>query len=263
MKKFKVAAIQTKPICGKLEQNRRSAANLIKQAAKKGAQIICLPELFDTGYDLPWIRSNAGTNTKETKDLLKELSKELKVMIVAGIANLREGQIYNSLYTFAPPGQTVGRYDKNFLFRASPQEEHKYFKEVDEIEIIDTPFGKLGFAICNDLRYPSLFEQQALEGVKVIFISAAWGKGRHNHWVTLLKARAIENQIYIVAANQTGEVGGIKLAGHSAIVDYNGDVIVEKKSGEGIIVSEIDYLKLKEKRRELPTFNVLKKKSED
>lgn len=243
-------------------QNRKRAADLIRQAVKKGPQVICLPELFDTCYDLDWIRSNAGVNTKETKTLLKDLSRDYGVMIVAGIANLREGHIYNSSYIFAPPGQTVGRYDKNFLFRAKPQEEHKYFKEADEIEIIDTPFGKFGFAICNDIRYASLFEQQTLEGAKVIFVSAAWGKMRLNHWVTLLKARAIENQIYIVASNQAGKANGFEFAGHSMIVDFNGNIVAEKRSGEGIIDLEIDYLKLKEKRRELPTFNTLLRKSE-
>jgi predicted amidohydrolase len=261
MNKFKVAVIQTKPICGNLKHNRKVATDLIKRAAKKGAQIICLPELFDTGYDLEWIRSNAGMNTRETKEILKKLSNDLRVLIIAGIANLREGQIYNSSYMFSPPGQVVGRYDKNFLFKAKPQEEHKYFKESDEMEVVETPLGKLGFAICNDIRYASLFGDQAIDGVKIIFVSSAWGKTRLEHWTTLLKARAIENQIYIVAANQIGKAGGVEFAGHSMIVDYDGNVLEEKKGGEGVIIAEVDYLALKEKRRELPTFNTLKEKS--
>lgn len=261
MNKFKIAAVQTKPRCGKLEDNRKRAAKLVGKAAKKGAKIICLPELFDTGYDLEWIRKHAGLNTKETKDMLKELSNKLHVIIIAGIAHLREGNIYNSSYIFAPPGQIIGRYDKNFLFRAKPQEEHKYFRESNELEIMDTPFGKIGFAICNDIRYAQLFEQQALESVKVIFVSAAWSKKRLEHWKTLLKARAIENQIYIVAADQAGEYDGLKFAGHSMIVDFDGNVVAQRKSGEGVLVADIDYLALKQKRRELPTFTVLQEKS--
>lgn len=261
MNKFKVAAVQMEPRLRDVDRNLSRAAKLVKQAVKAGASIVCLPEVFDTGYDLEWIRHNAGIHTRQSKDFLKKLSTECNALIVAGIASLRDGHLYNSSYIFAPTGHVVGRYDKNFLFRALPQEEHKYFSESDEREVIDTPFGKLGFAICNDIRYPSLFEQQAVAGVKVFFVSAAWSQKRLEHWITLLRARAIENQVYVVAANQYGKTGLLRLCGHSMIVDYDGNIMEMRKKGEGVIVAEIDYLALKERRKALPTFYVMRDKS--
>jgi len=257
MKPFKIASIQTRPILRGVSNNIKRAEELIRRAVLKDVQVVTLPETFDTGYDLPWIKKNAENTFPETKSFLESLSKELNIYIVAGIANERRGSLYNSSLVFSPKGKVVASYNKNFLFRGAPQEEHKYFKEAKGFAIADTAFGKFGLAICNDIRYPQLFSGQALEGARIIFVSSAWSMKRLDHWNTLLKARALENQIYIVAANQTGKSPEVEFCGHSQIIDFDGNILAEKELCEGYIIAEINYKALEIKRKELPTFKRL------
>ena len=251
---FKVAAVQTCPKYNNLDCNLKKVEGFIRKAALKGAKIVCLPEVFDTGYFLKWIRKNVEYTSKITQTFLSDLSHELKIYVIGSYANKRGASIYNSSFLFSPSGKIINRYDKYYLFRAKPQEEHKYFKEGRGIQVAQTKYGKIGFAICNDIRHPNLFLKQSKAGVKIIFVSSAWSELRLSHWKTLLVARSLENQAYIVAANQTNSAGELAFASHSRIIDFDGNILAEKKQGEGIIISSIDYKALEKKRRELPTF---------
>ena len=252
MKVFKIAVLQMRPRCRQVEYNLEKAARYVTRAVKKGAGIVCLPELFDTGYDLPWVKKNADKTSLRTIDYMLHLAHDQGVFIIGGVANRRGGELFNSSFIFGPKGR-VAIYDKNYLFRARPQEEHKYFREAGGVNVVETLYGKVGFAICNDIRYPELFGRQAHLGAKIIFVSSAWSYKRRRHWETLLKARAIENQAYIVASNQDGMAGKLRLAGNSMIVDYDGEVLSRKVKGEGLIYADIDYKSLNKKRKELPT----------
>lgn len=260
-KKFKIAAIQTKPRCGDVVQNLYHAYKSICAASGEGAKIVCLPELFDTGYDLPWVKKHAAKTAARTIGCLSQFSKDLGIYIIAGIANRRKNKLYNSSFLFSPEGKVENIYDKNYLFKAAPQREHKYFCAGKTVSITATKYGKIGSVVCNDIRYPSLFVKMSLSGARIIFISSAWGTKRLTHWQTFLRARALEDQVYIVGANQTGKSGEITMAGHSAIIDFDGNTLAEKKNGEGIIIAEVDYTSLEKRRRELPTFNGLHHKA--
>lgn len=252
-KKFKIAVVQTSPFCRDIRRNLEDASKFIRRAAKMGARFVCLPELFDTGYDLPWVKKHADKTSLVTIDQMLRLAHELSIFIIGGIANTHKKFMFNSSFLFGPEG-TVAIYNKNFLFKGSPQHEERYFEEGCGVNVVETALGRIGFAICNDIRYPELFSEQALMGARIIFVNSAFSKKRLEHWRILIKARALENQIYIAAANQTGKAGKVTMAGHSAIIDFDGNVLAEKKRGEGILIAEVDQNKLEKKRKELPTF---------
>lgn len=253
MKKFKIACIQMASVCGEVEENLNAAARLIAKATIGGAKIVCLPELFDSGYDLKWLKRTKAKHAAGTLMRFGELAKRHQIYIVGGIARVSGRKMFNSMYLFSPEGKVVGFYDKNFLFRGKPQEEHKYFEQSDDIKVFDTKYGRIGLAICNDVRYSEIFSREARLGAKIIFVCSAFGMKRLDHWLTLPRARAFENQVYVATANMTGKCA-VEFAGHSHIIDFDGNFLSMKKSGEGVIFAEIDYKALEQKRRELPTF---------
>lgn len=253
MKKFKIAAVQMSSRCGDVSGNLAEAERLVRRAARQGAKFVILPELFDTGYDLKWLKKNARRTALVTFCRLKKLSRVHGIYIIGIFANVRRGGLYNSAFMFGPSG-LISRYDKNFLFRARPQEEHKYFTEGRSVRVAKTPFGRVGFAICNDIRYPALFGRQAFKGAKIIFVSAAFSRKRLDHWNTLLRARAYENQIYIVAANQVGRVGAVRFCGHSQVISPAGELLGCRKGGTGVVMATADFRTLERVRRGLPTF---------
>lgn len=248
--KFKAAAIQMECGLGDPEGNLAKAEGFIRCAARGGADIVCLPEMFDSGYHIRWAEMHAREQTDKTKERLREIAAASGVHIVAGIANERRGFLYNSSFCIDPTGRIAGCYDKNSLFK--PTHEDKFFQRGKGMTVISTPYCPIGFALCFDLRFPPVFSRQAKKGAKVIFVGSAWPLARVEHWRTLLRARALENQIYIVAADQVGKPGKMAFAGHSAVIDFDGNVLAEKKKGEGIVVAEIDLSALNKRRKELP-----------
>lgn len=250
MTKFKVAAIQMRCSLGEPERNLRKAEYFIRRAADAGAATVCLPELFDSGYDLRWVKRNVQSQFPESSAVVSSLSAELGIYIVAGMANVRRGRFYNSAHIFSPEGRIVGRYDKIHPFPLTHEE--RYFEKGVRAHAAETQFGRVGMGLCFDLRFCNLFYQQANQGAQIIFVPSAWGLARLHHWLLLLRARAVENQLYMVAANQVGAPGTIAFAGHSAIIGFDGAILVEKKAGEGVIVAEVDLDALRKKRKELP-----------
>jgi predicted amidohydrolase len=119
---------------------------------------------------------------------------------------------------------------------------------------MDLPWGPTGVAICYDLRFPELFRRYAVEGAKMVIIPAEWPIERAEHWTTLLKARAIENQMYIVAVNNVGESGGTTFAGQSMIVDPWGKVVVAGGEEPGLFTAEVDFDRVNAIREKIPVF---------
>jgi predicted amidohydrolase len=124
----------------------------------------------------------------------------------------------------------------------------------NKLVTIDLPWGRAGLAVCYDLRFPEMFRSYALEGAQLILLSAEWPKPRLEHWRTLLRARAIENQTFVVACNCVGEGGGNVFFGHSMVVDPWGEVIVEGQEHEEVLVAKLDLTRVVEIRRQYPVF---------
>ncbi|BBL35543.1 deaminated glutathione amidase [Nitrosomonas stercoris] len=258
--KVKVAAVQMAS-GPSVTANLEEAARLIEEAADKGAQLIVLPEYFcimglkDT--DKLAVRENPGEG--EVQNFLSETAKRLGVWLVGGSVPLVSpvsDKIYNSCLVYDEQGQQVARYDKIHLFGLSLGSENfaeeKTIDAGNRVVAIDSPFGRMGLSICYDLRFPELYRMMGK--VDIILAPSAFtaitGKA---HWETLIRARAIENQAYLIAPAQGGfHVSGRETNGDSMIVDPWGVVLDRLPRGAGVVIAEIDRAYQSSVRASLP-----------
>lgn len=251
-----------------VEENLKTAAAWVREAVRQGAKVVLLPEFFstftsDNHVRLEW-RETFGRG--RVQEFLQNLAQTLKVWLFCGSIPLRatdENRIFNAMLVYNPDGECVARYDKIHLFSYQNGPEH--YDEANaivpgkKIVTINTPFGKVGLAICYDLRFPELFRALSEKGaeadpVDLIVLPAAFTQttGRA-HWQTLLCARAIENQCYLLAAAQGGvHQNRRQTFGHTMLVDPWGEILDCKHKGEGLALGLLDHARIAEVRRILP-----------
>lgn len=257
---MKIAAVQM--ISGPaVEPNLATAGRLVAEASAMGARLVVLPEHFlsISGHDEAWVASRETPGKGPVQDFLSATARECGVWLVGGSVPLAvpgSTKAWNSCLVFDDRGRQVTRYDKMHLFHFTKGKEHydeaAMMEAGDHVVAIDTPFGRLGLAICYDLRFPELF--RAMKGVDLLAIPAAFTDTTgHAHWETLLRARAVENQCYVVASAQGGHhPTGRVTHGNSMIVDPWGDIVARLDKGEGVIVAELHAERLAEVRISLP-----------
>lgn len=133
-------------------------------------------------------------------------------------------------------------------------DEHQYLSSGDRLALVETAWGQVGLSICYDLRFPELFRAYALSGARIVVVPAEWPHPRLAHWQTLLRARAIENQMFIIACNRVGRTGSNTFCGHSAIIDPWGETRIEGGESEDLLVATIDLDQVDAVRRQIPIF---------
>ena len=245
--------------------NLTEAGRLVSRAVDAGAELVVLPENFAmmgmTEEDKLGIKETEGEGN--IQNFVSELAKKHRVWIVAGtipIAANDDQHVRSSCLVYNELGEQQARYDKVHLFDVHLEENRETYDESTTIEagdntvVIDTPFGKLGLAICYDLRFPELFRRMVDDGVQLIAIPSAFtaitGKA---HWETLVKARAIENLCYIIAADQGGyHINSRATHGDSMIVDPWGSVLDRLPNGSGYVLADIDLSMVENTRRNFP-----------
>lgn len=259
----KVAAIQM--VSDHLiDQNLFTAAQLIQQAVDNGAELIVLPECFALMSLTPFELLEAVEHEGEGKiqDFIASQAIKHRVWIIAGTIPLYtssdERKSYASCLVYNDEGKIVSRYDKIHLFDAylpgkGYYSESFYTEPGNTPVVLSTPFGRIGLSVCYDLRFPELFRNLAKQQIDIIVVPSAFtyitGLA---HWEVLLRARAIENLCYVVAANQGGEhTNNRHTYGHSMIIDPWGKVLSSLEEGEGVIVSELDLAYLTQCREQL------------
>ncbi|MCI5221397.1 MAG: D-glycero-beta-D-manno-heptose 1-phosphate adenylyltransferase [Candidatus Electrothrix sp. AR4] len=197
--------------------------------------LIILPELWATGFDYASIDALAD----QTPEILAELqlrAAEEKIWFAGSLLEKGgEGKIYNTLFLVGAEGP-IGRYQKHHMFTFWGEDQ--YLHAGKEPHALSTPFGPLGALVCYDLRFPEIARNQVFSGSKLVVVSAQWPSIRLDHWRILLRARALENQVFVVACNGCGTVGEEILAGHSMVVGPAGQVLAE--AGEGGEVIRVD-----------------------
>jgi nitrilase len=243
--------------------NLAVARALIAEAVAAGAALIALPEYFallspDPAAKLALSEAFPDPNARLQAFLAGEARRH-GVWIVGGtiaLASADPDRVRNSALVFAPDGRCVARYDKLHLFGFSSGDEHYdeacTIEAGSEVVAFDGPCGRIGLAVCYDLRFPELF--RALGDVSLVVLSAAFTEttGRA-HWEVLLRARAIENQCYVLASAQGGEhPGGRRTFGHSMLIDPWGQVLARQAAGPGIVIGEIDLERIAAVRESLP-----------
>ncbi len=266
MKSFKIAVCQLHVVDDK-EINLQRAVALIEESASNGADLVVLPEMFNCPYSNDKFPEYAEDRDKSrTLKTVTGVAKEYGVYIVAGsIPEVDGDNIYNTSFIIDSSGNIIGSHRKLHLFDIDVQDVIT-FKESDtltageEPTIVDTDLARLGVIICYDIRFPELSRLMALEGVEVLVVPGAFNMTTGpSHWKTLIRARAIDNQLFLVAASPARDEDASYVAyGHSMIVDPWGEVLSEAGSDEEIIYADINLNRINKVRRQLPVLKNLR-----
>ncbi|MFC4546961.1 carbon-nitrogen family hydrolase [Paenactinomyces guangxiensis] len=249
---MRLSLIQMDMAFGQPEPNKQQVGKMVQQAAQiESAEVVVLPELWNTAYDLERLEEIADTG--ELRQWLGQLAGEHGIYLVAGsVAVKEESGIYNKTYVYRPDGKEIASYRKVHLFRL--MEEEKYLQPGQEKAFFSIDGHLASSIICYDLRFPEWVRSLALQGISILFVPAQWPSPRLNHWRLLNQARAIENQMYVVAVNRVGEGGGNQFFGHSMVIDPWGNVLIEGGDEESILTVEIDLSEVERVRRKIPVF---------
>ncbi len=264
MKTVDVAAVQMTSTADK-QENLATAERLIRQAAERGARLIVLPELFNLLTVHAELVKSAEPIPGPTSEAMSTLARELGVTLLAGSICERTAdsdKCYNTSLLFDDRGELLATYRKIHLFDvdllsgASFRESH-HLLPGDRVSHAKSDFACLGQTICYDLRFPELFRRLSEQGVEIVLLPAAFTRetGRA-HWEILVRARAIENQAFVIAANQCGRHGpGLVSFGHSAIVDPWGECLAMAGEHEEVIFARLEAQRLRQVRERLPALS--------
>ncbi|ABS22966.1 carbon-nitrogen family hydrolase [Bacillus cytotoxicus] len=250
---MKVACIQMDIVFGEVTLNTEHAEKKIEEAMKVNPDVIVLPELWTTGYDLKRLPEISDKDGKQTKEVLSKWAKEFSVNIVGGsVAKQTEKGVTNTMYIMDRQGNVQHEYSKVHLFQL--MNEHKYLIAGHETGEFTLDEIQCGGVICYDIRFPEWIRVHTAKGAKIVFVVAEWPLVRLEHWRLLLQARAIENQCYVVACNRVGKDPNNVFGGHSLIIDPWGKIVAEAQEEESILYGQIELEKIEEVRRGIPVF---------
>jgi predicted amidohydrolase/SAM-dependent methyltransferase len=221
------------------EVNLATVAGLAGEAAARRADLLLLPELWSSGYSLARSAVHAHATRAEVLPEVERLAREHRLWIAGSVLLSDErGLVRNTMVVIDPSGRRVASYAKVHLF--GPMGEDAALAPGDSPVMAALPWCDAGLAVCYDLRFPELFRAYASAGSALTLLSAEWPTSRREHWRTLLRARAIENQCFLAACNSVGGPGEVPFAGHSAIVSPWGEVLAEGGSGEELLSATVD-----------------------
>lgn len=258
--KIKVAAVQmvSTPL---VEENIATARRLIGEAADQGAELVLLPEY----WPIMGMRDSDKVDVAEQltggpiQQFMADIAREKNVWLIGGTLPLvapEAGKVLNAVLAYSPDGSMVSRYDKIHLFGFSKGEESydesKTIVPGKDVTVFCAPFGNVGLSVCYDLRFPELY--RAMGACTLIVVPAAftYTTGRA-HWETLLRARAIENQCYVLASAQGGtHLNKRRTWGHSMLIDPWGEIRAVLPEGEGVVIGEVETQMLASVRESLP-----------
>lgn len=281
LKSLKILAIQMSSVIGDKWENLSKIADLIEKNIKKGTDIIVLPEVWTVGWKPSEFEDSAeDLDNSETIEFLTELAIRYNVNIIGGsFITKKDDKYYNTCPVINRDGELIATYDKMHLFSYYGCDEGKFIEngknpvlvnycwDTREIASVDNncqsrkPMSrndadgiKIGLSICYDIRFPEIYRAYRKAGADILINMAAWPLSRAVHWEALSKARAIENQCFMIALTQSGLIeenknGGEWNLGYSRVIDYNGNVISEIKEGEGAMVADIKFEEMYEFRK--------------
>ena len=248
---MKIGLIQYNPKWESKEENKSRLNKLIERDYEESSLLI-FPEMTLTGFTM---KSSIFSEPlySDSFEYFSNIAVKKNVYIAAGITENENGNYFNSLIVLNPEGNLISRYRKIHPFSYST--ENQYYKRGEETKVVEINGLKTGLSICYDLRFPELYRFYAKERVHLIIVIANWPDTRIEHWRTLLKARAIENQSYVAGVNRVGDDPKLHYPGFSSIYNPMGNEIVSSKDEEKLIFLEIDKDKVEEVRKNLPFLN--------
>ncbi|MEJ2519792.1 MAG: carbon-nitrogen family hydrolase [Desulfuromonadales bacterium] len=249
--KLCAAAVQFNIALGDIDRNLARVEEKLARVATLGAQLAVLPEMWSAGYDYKRLSAHAAA-TPQVVEAVQRWSAEHNLVVVGSLPEQDNDHIYNTAYVI-DNGREIGRYRKLHMF--STMGEDRFLAPGDRLLVVDSSVGRLGIAVCYDLRFPELFRKMALEGAEVICLPAEWPKPRQEHWRTLLRARAIENQLFVVATNCCGVQGRLDFFGMSLLLSARGDVLAEGGEEDVDLIATFNAQEMHDYRDQIRCFD--------
>lgn len=250
---MKAAVAQITCTPGNREANFESIIAFAEKASSSRCDIIVFPELVDTGYDMDVIGHSALEWSGPLFGRLQKAARRRRIAIICGLSQREPKATYNAVAVIDENGALAATYRKTHLFSAGDFDEKRYFTPGDSLTIV--PFGQmhLGIMICYDLRFPELGRFLVLRGANALVVCAAWPQSRAYHWKTLLAARAIENQAYVIAANRVGKDNDLAFCGESCILDPRGLAVVQgSPDKQELLIADIEESTIRSVRGFMP-----------
>jgi len=250
-----VSIAQMDVVQGEPDSNVERGRTMIAEAARRDSQLICFPEMWTTGFDWKRNRELAAGHAAVHSAIAEQAARHKIWISSPMLSQAADGQMLNTSFLFAPDGSLAASYNKIHLF--SLFHEDRYIGAGQELCVAETPWGPTGLSLCYDIRFPELFRSYALRGVSLQVCSAAWPHPRQEHWQVLSRARAIENQMFMLAVNRVGSEeiashGSTMYCGSSAVIDPWGSPVVEAEEKECLLTARIDTAQCAEVRKQIP-----------
>ena len=247
---FQAAMLQFQVDMGDVAANEARAFRLLGEAAAGKAALCVLPEMWSTGFAYDLNLPSLARSTPGIVYRLRRFAGENGLVIVGSMPERIGAGVFNTTYVIDATGAVTGEYRKAHLF--SPSGETDHFRRGATARVAHSAVGTIGPEICYDIRFPELSRKYFLEGATLICVSAQWPTVRKAHWALLNAARAIENQLHVVAVNAVGRSGDFHYSGGSIAVAPTGDVVASADDSEGVTFATIDPAKVDEFRRRIP-----------
>jgi predicted amidohydrolase len=247
---MKLIGIQIDSVWEDKAASQARAQALIEKAAPAAGSMVVLPEMFATGFSMN-VEATDDSRTQQTQSFLSRAAAEYKIYLIAGVVGRdASGKGRNECVVYDPEGREHARYCKLQPFTLGG--ESAAYVAGDKICLFSWGEFTVAPYICYDLRFPEIFRLGALGGANLITVIASWPAVREDHWISLLKARAIENQAYVIGINRCGNDPNLYHSGRSRIIDYSGKILAEAGGEEAVIEADIDLAALDEYRNKLP-----------
>lgn len=250
-----LALVQFESVLCNPAANTEKACRMIAEAAAQGADLVVLPELFNTGYELnivgPHIPELAEPDNGPTISALQEAAREGGCYVVAGLALTHDlaGVAYNSAVFINREGEVEGTYNKQHLWAL----ERFYFRSGGDSLVFETDFGRVGVMICYDMGFPEVARSLALEGADLIVCPSAWCAEDMDVWDINAPARALENTVFLAAVNRYGIEDALVMPGHTMVCNPRGHVVARlEEEAEGVLHVEIDLNDIVKHRQKSP-----------
>ncbi len=254
--KINVLLVQLEAVAGDIDKNIKKVEKLLEESGYTSSDLIVLPELWTIGWDCEHFNKySENLNTSKTLNFLKNLALKYNSNIIGGSSVLRKAgeKDRNTCIITDRKGNIIETYDKYHLFSHRGQAEGTYLEEGQSPVIVKTDIGKIGISICYDIRFPEMFRLYTFNDADIIVNMAAWPKSFVDEYVTLSKARAIENQIYFISCCLTGKINEMyNFSGNSMVIDYKGRVTAKLDEEEKVLPVCIDLAEMQDYRKQMP-----------
>lgn len=251
---YQAACVQFDVRPGDIDANVAAMQAGIEEAADAGARLCVLPELWTTSFASEFDAA-VVQQARDAETRLRDLTAEHSLVAVGSSIEADGDRIFNTANVYQR-GELLASYRKIHLF--SPNLEHRHHDRGDQPCLVDTELGRIGVLICYDLRFPELSRYYFHRGAEVLVVPGQWPEARAQHWRTLLRARAIENELFVVGCNRTGQEASLRTGepmvfpGDGRIVDPTGEILATGNGDAGAVVAPIELRKIRTMRRILP-----------